>query len=332
MINLTYEQIVEKINNNTNTSREEIELKIDGKLKELNDLISKEGAAHIIANEFGVKLFDAIPLTLKVKDVIAGMKSINLLAKVLTIYPVREFKKENRSGRVLSLLIGDETGIMRLVIWDENQIIQLKDLKEGDIIKARNVYSKLNGAYKELHSGNRSQIIVNPPGEIVKEVLVRQEIMQKQIKDLSENDFVKAVGSIVQVFDPKFYEICPECGKRARLDGQGFLCIEHGEIAPKLVPVINFFFDDGTGVVRVVCFRKQVEQLLNIKEEDLAASRDDPVKIEDIKKQILLKQIAIEGRVSKNVTFDRIEFIANKVNELNPDEVIASLQNKKNDV
>ena len=51
MIGLSYEQIIEKIKQEKNIEEAIIKEKIDEKLKQLDGLISLDGAAHIIAHE-----------------------------------------------------------------------------------------------------------------------------------------------------------------------------------------------------------------------------------------------------------------------------------------
>ena len=67
MIKIPYEEIVLKINESTKMPASEIEERVEKKLKQLSGLISKEGAAHIIANELGVKLFEASGGKLEIK-------------------------------------------------------------------------------------------------------------------------------------------------------------------------------------------------------------------------------------------------------------------------
>src|SRR3989338_10459132 len=115
---LGYETIINKIIEATSLPRNEIEARVEQKLKDLHDLISREGAAHIVANELNVKLFDNINKTLKIGDLNASMSSINLVGRVLNVYEIKSFNNGKRSGRIGSLLIGDETGTTRVVIWD----------------------------------------------------------------------------------------------------------------------------------------------------------------------------------------------------------------------
>jgi len=326
MLNLNYEQIVKKIMDSVEISKFELEEKIISKLKSLDNMISREGAAYIVANELNIKLYDTIAKDLKIKDLLPGMNSIAMLAKVLAIYPMVEFKKENRQGKVQSLLIGDETGTTRAVFWDETQIKTLGSLKEGDIIKVRNAYCKQNRTYKEIHLGNNSTFLINPPGETIKEVKIKVEAERKDISNLAENEYSRIQGTIVQVFEPRFYEACPECNKKARLEGEDYFCDVHGKVKAKSLPIANVFLDDGTANIRVVCFRDQVSALLKKSEEQILELKEDPLKFEDIKKEILGKQIAVDGRAVKNNFSGNMEFVSNAIEELNPLELIKAVK------
>ena len=145
---LKYEDIIGKILSSTSLPRDQIESKIEQKLKDLHDLISREGAAHIVANELSVKLFDNTIMepgkALKIREVKPGLNSVNLIARVMTIYDTKEFKTDKRQGRIGSFLAGDETGSTRIVVWDEKIISEMKELQEGNIVKINNAYSKIN--------------------------------------------------------------------------------------------------------------------------------------------------------------------------------------------
>jgi len=119
MINIPYEQIVERIKKEADISESEINGKIDQKMKQLSGLISKEGAAHIVANELGIKLFDAFTGKLQIKNILVGLRSVETIGKVLQTYELREFTTNERQGKVASLVIGDETGTIRVVMWGD---------------------------------------------------------------------------------------------------------------------------------------------------------------------------------------------------------------------
>ena len=88
-------------------------------MKQLSGLISKEGAAHIVANELGVKIFEQASGKLQIKNILAGMRNVEAVGKVTRKFELREFQTENRSGKVASVVIGDETGTIRMVMWGE---------------------------------------------------------------------------------------------------------------------------------------------------------------------------------------------------------------------
>src|SRR3989344_3605052 len=98
MINLSVEAAKEKIIHATGISIEELNSKIQNKMQELSGLISEVGAAHIIANELGVKLFSSNG-AIKIKDIQQGMKNIEVLGKVTNIFDIREFNTGSRQGK-----------------------------------------------------------------------------------------------------------------------------------------------------------------------------------------------------------------------------------------
>src|SRR3989344_5553581 len=98
MLKIPYEEIVLKINEKTKMTTAEVEERIDKKLKQLSGLISKEGAAHIVANELGVKIFEPLSGKLQIKNILTGMRDVETVGKVLQVYEMREFSGENKSG------------------------------------------------------------------------------------------------------------------------------------------------------------------------------------------------------------------------------------------
>ena len=100
MIKIPYEEIVLKINEKTNTPVSEIEIKVENKLKQLSGLISREGAAHIIANELGVKIFEPLSGKLQIKNILTGMRDVETVGKVLQVYDTREFMRGDALSKV----------------------------------------------------------------------------------------------------------------------------------------------------------------------------------------------------------------------------------------
>ena len=316
-----YTQIISKLKEN-GLSESEIEEKIDNKMKQLSGLISKDGAVHIIANELGIKVFEEIG-EIKIGNAKNGMRNVSLNGKITIIFGIREFKNKKREGRVGSFLIGDDSGTIRVVLWNESHLKEMEDkIREELIVRVENGYIKENNGYKEIHLGNQAKLILNPAGVTIDSV-VQNKIngVEKNIKDLSENDKnVSIKGTIVQLFDPRFYEICNECGRRAKPENGEFKCLQHGQVTPGYGSVINCILDDGTENIRVVCFKEQAAKLLGV--DNVNKFKDNPAEFESLKNEALGRQVKIDGRVTKNEMFDRIEFVSNNVEELNPENIL----------
>src|SRR3989344_5179063 len=311
MFGVTYENILRKISAERDISIEDIENKVKEKLNKFSDLISREGAAHIVANEYGVKIIeDMSRKTVPIHKLLVGMRSVNLLGKVIKLYGVREFKT-TREGKVGSCLVADETGAIRVVFWDTKHIAEMENgnLKEDSIIKIKNAYVRENNGFKEIHLGSQGSLEINPVGETINDV--RNEVaevsaIEKKISELKENDDnISIKGTIVQVFDPRFFNAKDK----------------DGNIQEENAAILNFFFDDGSGNIRVVAFRNQAEQIMNLDKNSILKFKDNPAEFENFKNTILGKQLKIVGRSTKNEMFNRIEFTVKRAYELNPEEI-----------
>ncbi|MBN1157431.1 DUF2240 family protein [Candidatus Woesearchaeota archaeon] len=325
MIKMPFDDMVRRINEATNISEDEIRDKVKKKMEQLSGLISKEGAAHIVANELGIRLFD-IGGRKKIKEMLPGMRNITIVGKVEQIFESREFSVGARQGRVANIVIGDETGTMRVVLWND-QVDSINKLAKDITVKIDNGYVRDNNGRTEIHLNDKSRMMINPEGEKVGEVKRTPSGERKKINELKENDQnIEILGTVVQLFEPRFFEICPSCGKRAKPVETNFVCESHGNVSPDYSYVLNLFLDDGTENIRVVCFRNQAEALLKKTKEEMVSFKTKPEEFESMKNELLGNMIKFTGRVVKNQMFDRLEFIANNVvTDLNPDEEIAKL-------
>jgi len=321
MIKIPYEDIAAKILKDTGISEAELNEKVEEKMSQLSGLVSKEGAAHILANELGVKVIEQDAGKLNVAKILVGMRSVETTVKVQRVFDLVEFDKGNRKGKVRSFIAGDETGTIRIVAWND-QTEKIQTIKEGDIIHIQDSYVKENNGQKELHLNDKSKIELNPPGETIGEVKVTERTRsRKKIEGLQDNEAnIEILGTIVQTFEPRFFEICPFCSKRARVlaGGTDFICEAHGKVTPKYSYVMNAILDDGSGSIRTVFFKNQAENLTGKSESEFILLKDNAPKIEELKNELLGEIVKIVGRVTKNTMFDRLEFVSQLVFR-NPD-------------
>lgn len=325
LIKIPFNELIAKLQEKSGKSEEELNSLIIQKVSQLSGLISKEGAAHIVANELGIKLIENSG---KVKDIYSGMRNVEFVAKITQVFEAKEFNRSDNSvGKVGSFLCGDETGIIKVVCWGSHADV-LKQLSDGIFVKIVGGFVKENDrGFKEVHMNERSRIIINPPLTSEFDVKKIQKALRKSIKDLVETDEnVEIFGTIVQVFDPRFFEVCPTCNFKVKeIDGR-WVCEKHQEVAPQFNYVVNLFLDDGTENIRVVLFTNQAERLLSKTKEEFVAYRLSPEKFEDVKNALLGEQYRFVGRIKKNIFFDRLEFVAQLVFKADPQEEIERLK------
>ena len=321
MLTTDYPALLKAIADGSALSEPEIEERIQAKLRQLSGLISREGAAHIIANELGIKLLSSSG---KINGIKPTSRDIELSAKVIQSFPVANFqRKDGGSGKVASMVVADKTGSIRLTCWG-NMADQAEKAKPGDIVKVMGGYARDNQGRLEVHLNERSNFVLNPSGVTVEvpEQLMQPSIVRPKAKRLFINeiqgaeDAVEVLGTIVQVFEPRFFEVCPACQKRLRGADGSFMCPEHGKQPPQFSVVLNLTLDDGSGNMRTVFFRRQAAHLLH--NANLDEIRLAPEKFSQLKVDLLGQIIKVEARPKNNEMFGRVELVVNAV-DTNPD-------------
>jgi len=313
MIEGNYDKIIEKLSKSSGLEKEEIERRIEAKRAKLAGLISKEGAAQVIAAELGLS-FDNEKL--KINELLSGMRKVNVIGQVINLSPIRNFTtKKGDEGKVVNFTLADDTSNIKVVLWDTNHIglVEKKQIKDGSIVEIGNGSMRSN----EVHLGSFSELKLSK--EVLKDVITEKVLQEKNILDFKLADSVKTRAFIVQAFDPKFFYVCPECRKKAIQEAEGFSCAEHGKINPDKRALINLVLDDGTETIRSVLFQDALEGLGMGDLEDV----DNLI----MQKQNLIgKEMVFLGDVRMNNFFNNPEFVVENVKEVNPDELIAVLE------
>jgi replication factor A1 len=322
MMRIPYEEIVAKIKTSSSLSEDEIRAKVEAKVKQLSGLVSKEGAAHILANELGIQLIPQTSGKLEIKNVLSGMRDVELVGKVVSVFEPKSFNSNGREGKVASMTIADPTGQMRIVLWN-TQADSASKIRQGDIVKLKGGYVKDRDGGKEVHINERSKLIINPDGESVHVELPSRTTPTSVRKSLGEltgtESNVEILATVVQVFEPRFYEVCSNCQRRAKPNESGaVICDTHGQVKAAFSYVLNAYIDDGTDSLRAVFFREQAQKLLGKTNEQLLTFKDSPEKFEDARNEVLGANIKLVGRAAKNEMYDKIEIVAQRV-EMNPD-------------
>lgn len=309
-----YDKLVEKISKLSGAGVDEIERRVEAKKAKLSGLISREGAAQIVAAEMGINLDRQ---RLKISELVQGMKRANIIGKIIGISPVREFNKNGRAGKVVNLVVADESSNVKTVLWDTNHIslVENQKIKIGDIVDIANGNVR-NG---ELHLGSFSDIKLSSE-KIEGDIIVERIFEAKKLKDVQAGQKLKIRAFIVQIFEPRYFEVCPECGKRA-IEGE---CKVHGKVEGKKRALLNVVLDDGTGTMRSVIFGENINSLGLIDEEIFSLEKFDAKK-----NSLLGEEKVFFGNVRNNALYNTNEFNIEKIENVNLDEVIKELEQKQ---
>ena len=92
-----YSQLVERISRSSGLSVADIERRIEAKRAKLSGLISKEGAAQVVASELGIS-FDKEKM--KISELLTGMKKVNVIGKIISLFPIKEYNKNNKQVKL----------------------------------------------------------------------------------------------------------------------------------------------------------------------------------------------------------------------------------------
>lgn len=168
-----YVRILEKISKASGLPKEELEKKVATKREKLSGLISKEGAAQVVAVELGISFDDE---KLKIDELLPGMRKVNTSGKVINLSPVRTFTtKKGDEGKVANLWIADDSSNIKVVLWDTNHIalIEKGEITEGVVIVISNGSMRDN----EIHLGSFSELKL---GEEVFENVVTEKVFREK--------------------------------------------------------------------------------------------------------------------------------------------------------
>src|SRR3972149_2992521 len=137
MVDISYEKLLDKISKISGLEKDEIERRVEEKRAKLSGLISKEGAAQVIAAELGIS-FDNEKL--KIGELLPTMRKVNVKGKEINLFPVRTFTKNDKQGKVANMVIADETSNIKVVLWDVNHIglIEKEEIAVGKVVEISN--------------------------------------------------------------------------------------------------------------------------------------------------------------------------------------------------
>ena len=298
---------------------------VEKKVKDLSGLVSEEGAIYIVANELGVKLEakSQAPSSsssqdyVKIEQINQANISLNIASKVLKKYDLVEFTmKSGDKGQIQSVLVGDETGIIRVAFWGDKAEL-LQEVERDTILDIKNVYVRENTTTSrmELHFSQYSDLVVNP--DYIQDIEVknvRPQSTPKLIEELElEDRNVSIKATIVDIDVPRFYLGCPHTFKKVFVDEGKYISPEHGEVDPIKIPITNVVVNDSSGTLSIVAFRDRAEQLFSKPSEDIVKLAEDLESYREVSKNLVGSMLEVVGNVGENQMTGELQLIVNDV-------------------
>ena len=291
-------ELVDLIAEKKGMGKEEVLRHIEEKRKELDYLISKDGAAHILASEYGIDASHQF----KVSTLIDGASGVDIFLKVLSVSQPREFERKGKKGKVRNLLAMDETGEVGLSLWDDKADIELAG---GEIIKMSGAYVRKTGMGMEIRAGRRSSLEINPDN-IPDELKKSEEKENRQLSDAEDGKEIEVRAEITGVTHRKpFFN--SDSGRQLMISGT---------------------IDDGSTIMRAVFFRNAAEVLLRLKTKEALKLADEEGFESVLGRVPVMRELKLQGRVNHNEYTDSKELIVNRVRRVDPGEKVDGVLEK----
>ncbi len=270
------EKIVEKIVSEKGLTKDEIEERIREKVKEYGGLLTEAGAAFSIAKELGVKIDVQTSNNnwVRIKDLKEELGFASVSGVVKMISKVKDWTSGEKSGKVVSLIIDDGTGDIRVTLWNQDaELVNSGKIKLGDIIGIKNAIIKKGQNRLELSVGMRGRVILNPNVEF--EIPSLKENIVK-INELSADmDGVSVYGRVIRKFEKTTFK---------REDGS------EGKMA-------SIILGDGTANARLVLWGANADYVNEISIGDLIKVENANVKDNQGKIEL---HLGWKGRIIRN--------------------------------
>ena len=220
-------------------SRQDFLQRIQDKVEGMGGLCDEPMAAMLVANELGFS--DVGRDCVKIENITSESSQVNFIAKVISVFDVKEFTRNDGTvGRVGNVIVGDETGKIRLTLWDNmTDIITAGKIKVGQTYQISG-YSKQGYSGMEVNIGNNG--VLAECDDEINVAANNQKI--KDIKDGMGN--LNLTGKILEISEVRTFQ---------RKDGNS------GKVG-------NLLIGDSTGKIRVTLWDEKTEFLDEIEYGD----------------------------------------------------------------
>ncbi len=232
-INSIYEKVSKVI------SRDEYIERVNEKVEQMSGLCDEKTAAMLVAHDLGAS--DAGHNTVKIAEITPDSGIVNFIGKVISVFDSREFKRnDGTTGRVGNIVVGDETGTIRLTLWDDRaELINSGNIEIGQCLKISG-YVKEGYTGLEVNIGNNNMISES-------DEMVDIKLSSASISDIKDGmGDINLYGKVLDKWDIREFN---------RRDGsKGRVC--------------NILIGDSSGKIRVTLWDEKADFAEKIKADD----------------------------------------------------------------
>ncbi|RLG57536.1 MAG: hypothetical protein DRN83_01575 [Hadesarchaea archaeon] len=285
------------------------------------------GATTVEVNPPGISVGEPKPGPIRIGELEPNMDALEVVGRVVEVMEPRDFTRpDGRKGKVASMIIGDQSGTVRVSLWHE-QAEKVRELKAGDIVRLVDCYSTLGlFGQTELHLSRgtleiKPDVEGLPPAEVIREVV--PEAKRCKISEIEKEGMrIQVRGTVVQVFHRRpVFDTCPNCGRNLGSVDTNMFCEECGKVVtPEHRVVLSFLLDDGTDNIRVVLFGKVAEDLIGMNAQQVFESFKNAPELGKFYDGLKLvgKELVVTGIVRQDNYLNQLELRALSVDVAEP--------------
>lgn len=244
-----------------------------------------------------------------------------IIGRVIEIFDVRTFERDDGEGQVKNIEIADDTGSVVVVLWNDDAN---KEFELGQAIKLQNPRFRYNDRNNRVEANVSGATTILEPSESELEKLPSyEELMEiifvpKSIESLLEDDTnVHITAQIKEVSSEKTILVkCPNCRASVEDSGDEFSCDNCGHVfdEPSYTLMIPTRIEDDTGEIQATFFDNLAEELIGMDKEKVVSLMEDGLGIEDKLEDLVGYTIEIIA----NVSLDEYA----ETNRLNPKKLL----------
>jgi len=240
---LSADRIIKKIQSvRADLTANSIKEMMEKKIRETGELLTREGAAYMVANELGINVLNDYDLdtNLKIGDLASGIGNATVNGRVLKVYPITTFvRSDGSTGKVGRILIVDNTGTVNVVLWNgQNEVLENERVVQGQVIRVLHGYTRTGLEGKpEINVGSRGEIVIQPT-------------------DVNPEEYPKATDFVVKIVDLKSDMMDVDVVARVVAVGSVRAFTRASGQAGK---VVDLLLKDSTGMVYLVIWDEQTK-------------------------------------------------------------------------